>query len=374
MRTKRSVHLPELYALSFGVIALMLLFLAACGGMEPVDESLDEIESEHYAFKHGPPPGPPPYDYFLTSYKDFTTPACGGKTIDGTWYYATGAWSFGCHARLKLEANGKCVVVAVVDNGPAGWVETKAKNKCGGTGYIIDASPLVSKHLFGTTSAGWSDCYKLKVTPMPKGTPSGPTSCGGGSPPSSPPPPPPPPPPMPKPQPPAGDFIGQGCHNGGQCSSGACLTDQFGYADGMCSQPCQRLCPDSPVHPVTFCIELGTPQHHGGWCFSRCDYVKRGPSGCRPGYRCAKLPRHGEPWVKRNTCIPDSWKTDTISAEVPDAEGDQPNPEVLRGGEGAGGEVGVGGCSMGPAPKRARGLPALLLLTLMALGLRRRAS
>jgi MYXO-CTERM domain-containing protein len=67
--------------------------------------------------------------------------------------------------------------VEVVDNGPAGWVEQQAAAKCGGTGYIIDASPLVTKHLFGLGCAGWSDCKAIQVRPVAKSTPTGPAGC-----------------------------------------------------------------------------------------------------------------------------------------------------------------------------------------------------
>jgi hypothetical protein len=112
------------------------------------------------------------------------TPACGGKKVDGNWWYSTGAYSFGCNSKLELSANGKCAVVEVVDNGPAQWVEDKAKATCGGTGYIIDASPLVTQHLYGLSCAGWSDCKQIQVRPVPDDTPTGPCA------PSNPPPPP----------------------------------------------------------------------------------------------------------------------------------------------------------------------------------------
>jgi len=166
------------YLLAASILVVPLL----CAGCLS-DDSAEDVEAGRTTFfKHGPPSGGAPYAYQLTSYggagdSSTGTPACGGKSVDGTWYYATGAYTFGCHSKLKLEANGTCVVVEAVDNGPAASVETKAAKKCGGTGYIIDASPLVSKALFGSTSAGWSDCFEIQVTPMPSTTPSGPISC-----------------------------------------------------------------------------------------------------------------------------------------------------------------------------------------------------
>ena len=90
--------------------------------------------------------------YFLTSFgggSDTQTMSCGG-TADGTWYYAASKQRFGCGAHLQIEANGKCVVAATDDYGPDVCVEAAAGAP------IIDASPLVSRHLFGTSSAGWA--------------------------------------------------------------------------------------------------------------------------------------------------------------------------------------------------------------------------
>lgn len=164
--------------------------LLGCGvGEITTDEPWDDDDAEREPmFKHPPPSSPEPWTYVLTTYggpndkSTYMKPvACGGKRPDGKWWYATGAWSFHCFARLELQANGKCVVVKVVDNGPAGWVESKAKSKCGGTGYVIDASPLVAQHLFGKSGAGWSDCMKIEVRPVAGNTPTGP--CSGTAPP-----------------------------------------------------------------------------------------------------------------------------------------------------------------------------------------------
>jgi len=100
--------------------------------------------------------------------------------VNGKWWYSTGAYSFGCHAKLELSANGTCVVVDVVDNGPSPWVEKKAANACGGNGYTIDASPLVTKALFGFSCTGWSDCAEIQVRTVDGSTPTGPTTCSSG--------------------------------------------------------------------------------------------------------------------------------------------------------------------------------------------------
>ncbi|HWE31153.1 MAG TPA: hypothetical protein VHB97_24265, partial [Polyangia bacterium] len=117
-------------------------------------------------------------DYYLTSFgfspSDDGTMSCGEKTLDGSWYYAASRQRYGCGAHIQIEANGKCVVAETDDYGPDVCVENAAGRP------IIDASPLVSEHLFGTQSAGWSDRYPILVTLVAKSTPLGPCSSTGG--------------------------------------------------------------------------------------------------------------------------------------------------------------------------------------------------
>ncbi|HEY5242450.1 MAG TPA: hypothetical protein VIJ22_13315 [Polyangiaceae bacterium] len=109
--------------------------------------------------------------YYLTSFgntpSDNGTMSCGESTDDGTWYYAASRQRYGCGSRIQITANGKCVVAETDDYGPDVCVENAAGRP------IIDASPLVSEHLFGTSSAGWSDQYAIEVTEVAKTTPLG---------------------------------------------------------------------------------------------------------------------------------------------------------------------------------------------------------
>jgi hypothetical protein len=331
------------------------LCLWACGDDDYHVGTLEQ------AYKHGPPATPPPWKYYLTSYADYTTPACGGKTVNGSWYYSTGAYSFGCNTRLQLRANGKCVVVKVVDNGPAGWVETKAKNKCGGTGYIIDASPLVSVHLFGTKSAGWSDCYGIQVQKVSSTTPLGPGPCTGSShdphdDPHSPGQPHDPPPHDPPPHdPPPKVYVGDPCSHKSQCGNKVCFGEhELGFPGGMCTEPCTRICPDQPGKAVTFCIKA--PWGQEGFCHPRCDKkIHPHNNGCRSGYDCVNLPRFGEPSVRRNVCIPGGGTYNPQGASAPTELGDLPNPEQMVHGS---------GCTVGGRAKAGLGVAFLLLVFL----------
>jgi hypothetical protein len=307
-----------------------------------------------------PAPASPAGSFYLTSYDDGTTPACGGKKIDGAWYYSTGASRFGCNARLRLEANGKCVVVAVVDNGPASWVEANAAQKCGGTGQIIDASPLVAQHLFGTSSAGWSDCFGIQVSTVASSAATGPVACAASPAPTPAPAPAPSPTPTPSPDggtaptAPSGDgFIGDPCTSYASCASGQCLGDSAGWTNGTCTESCTHLCPDQAGKPVTFCVAVSG----NGQCVSRCDTSFYPGTGCRPGYHCVKMPRFDEPSTERNVCLPESGIMSRLPGARPaDLEGDRPNPEVS------------GGCSTGGG---ARG-DLWMLVLLAGLLLRRR--
>jgi hypothetical protein len=119
--------------------------------------------------------------YYLTSFgntpSDNGSMSCGESTLDGTWYYAASRQRYGCGAHIQIEANGKCVVAETDDYGPDVCVENAAGRP------IIDASPLVSEHLFGTSSAGWSDRFAITVTLVSKTTPLGicSTTGSGGS-------------------------------------------------------------------------------------------------------------------------------------------------------------------------------------------------
>jgi hypothetical protein len=104
--------------------------------------------------------------------------ACGGTSDPRSEdvhqkYYAAAKQRFGCGTHIKLEANGKCIILETTDAGPAAWVEDKAG------GPVIDATPLAAQELFGEGSFGWSDRKAVQLTIADANTPLGP--CGGGA-------------------------------------------------------------------------------------------------------------------------------------------------------------------------------------------------
>jgi hypothetical protein len=97
--------------------------------------------------------------------------SCGGFA-DGTGWYAASRQRYGCGAKLKIEANGKCAVVTADDYGPDVCVEKAAGMP------IIDVSPKVTKELFGMSGAGWSDHIVVTVEEVDASTPVGPCVAG----------------------------------------------------------------------------------------------------------------------------------------------------------------------------------------------------
>jgi hypothetical protein len=116
--------------------------------------------------------------YYLTTFgngsSDDGVMSCGSYTQHGSWYYAASRQRYGCGARIQIEANGKCVVAQTDDYGPDECVEKAVGAP------IIDASPLVAHHLFGTYGAGWSDRRRIYVAEVANTTPLGP--CDGSPP------------------------------------------------------------------------------------------------------------------------------------------------------------------------------------------------
>ncbi|MEZ4475198.1 MAG: L,D-transpeptidase [bacterium] len=92
-------------------------------------------------------------------------------------------------------------------------------------------------------------------------------------------------------------WIGEGCTSASQCGEGglACLADLPG---GLCTDACDRFCPDRAGAAATFCVDLGFSD--GGRCVAQC----AGAADCREGYACQTMPRFNEPAVSRSVCVP----------------------------------------------------------------------
>ncbi|MEZ4474158.1 MAG: CapA family protein [bacterium] len=90
-------------------------------------------------------------------------------------------------------------------------------------------------------------------------------------------------------------WIGGACEDADACGGGICLADQPG---GLCSEPCERYCPDRSGRVSTFCVDLGFS--NGGVCVAQC----AGTADCRPGYTCEETGRFGDPATRRRACLP----------------------------------------------------------------------
>jgi hypothetical protein len=102
-------------------------------------------------------------------------------------------------------------------------------------------------------------------------------------------------------------FIGGPCEGAGDCAyeGGFCLPEDEGFPDGMCSLDCELYCPDQDGAVSTFCVDpadLGT-EASDGLCTTHCDYGAS-DTGCRDGYQCKPVPRHGDPETVVYACVP----------------------------------------------------------------------
>jgi hypothetical protein len=114
--------------------------------------------------------------YYVTTFgagSDMQNMACFGFA-DGRWMYIADSWRFGCRSRVKLTnpRTGRWCVAQVADVGPNICVERAAGKP------IIDASPVITRELYGIRSAGWSDRILIRAERVAATTPIG---CGAGT-------------------------------------------------------------------------------------------------------------------------------------------------------------------------------------------------
>jgi len=102
-------------------------------------------------------------------------------------------------------------------------------------------------------------------------------------------------------------WIGGLCVDDSSCAytDGFCFTEAQGFPHGMCSMACDLYCPDEDGMVMTFCVDADSVDvvEPPGLCTTRCDY-EISESGCRPGYKCALLPRHNDPSTVVEACVP----------------------------------------------------------------------
>ena len=95
-------------------------------------------------------------------------------------------------------------------------------------------------------------------------------------------------------------WIGDRCLGDTDCESGYCH-ELEGETAGMCSEACNRYCPDLAGHASTFCVssDPNAPEN-GGMCVARC----AGNDACGLGTTCESTSRHSQASVVRDACVP----------------------------------------------------------------------
>jgi poly-gamma-glutamate synthesis protein (capsule biosynthesis protein) len=90
-------------------------------------------------------------------------------------------------------------------------------------------------------------------------------------------------------------WIGGACEGADVCGGAECLDNLPG---GLCTEWCERTCPDRLGRAVTFCADLGFD--NGGVCVARCV----SDAECRDGYACREVARPAQPDYIRKACVP----------------------------------------------------------------------
>ena len=96
-------------------------------------------------------------------------------------------------------------------------------------------------------------------------------------------------------------WIGDGCLSDDECSTGLC-TPIDGGPRGICTEPCDRFCPDREGgFAGTFCAPApSSVPEDGGMCVARCS----SDSDCVVGTTCRAIGRYGQSGLVRRTCLP----------------------------------------------------------------------
>ncbi len=96
-------------------------------------------------------------------------------------------------------------------------------------------------------------------------------------------------------------WIGDRCMQDDECDTNLCIPVEGG-PQGICSQRCDRYCPDRVGAATTFCIDApGSVPHDGGMCVARCS----SDDDCPGGTRCEASPRHNQSSVVQAACVPE---------------------------------------------------------------------
>jgi len=97
-------------------------------------------------------------------------------------------------------------------------------------------------------------------------------------------------------------WIGDHCFSGADCQEGNHCAGADGANPGICTQACERYCPDAPARPPTFCVN--EPALGGSVCVRQCT-PETNASECPAASTCAERGRNNQPEAVRDVCIPE---------------------------------------------------------------------
>lgn len=97
-------------------------------------------------------------------------------------------------------------------------------------------------------------------------------------------------------------WIGDHCFTDADCLDGNHCAGQEGGAPGICTQACQRYCPDAPGRPTTFCVN--EPSLGGSVCVRQCT-PESNASECPGASVCVQRGRASQPSLVRDVCLPE---------------------------------------------------------------------
>ena len=96
-------------------------------------------------------------------------------------------------------------------------------------------------------------------------------------------------------------WIGDHCFTDLDCQEENHCAGARGAEPGICTQACERYCPDAPGRPPTFCVD--EPALGGSVCVRQCT-PESNASECPASSACMARSRAGQPSVERDVCLP----------------------------------------------------------------------
>jgi len=95
-------------------------------------------------------------------------------------------------------------------------------------------------------------------------------------------------------------WMGDRCLADNECTGGVCMPVDDG-AGGLCTQACDKTCPDKANFAGTFCVKATSESElTNGMCLSTCTTN----DDCAIGTTCDPEPRNKQPSVVKNVCLP----------------------------------------------------------------------